>query len=154
MGNRLSLPERLSSSWRDFLSQYTHLIYKWMADRSTRSNVCLEDMSKLLDSLVILQHTNILKCNSHQGNKVATSNHKKSLGLHYHITYRGHFYLTDKFQNLWISGTFFLERCVLFGGLKCTSSIGKSTFGTPKLVHYSEVISIVSFIQSEVRLLL
>ncbi len=29
---------------------------------------------------------------------------------------------------------------------RCTSSIGKSTFGTLKLVHYSEVISIVSFI--------
>ncbi len=29
----------------------------------------------------------------------------------------------------------------------CTSSIGKSTFGTPKLVHYLDVISIVSFIQ-------
>ncbi len=25
--------------------------------------------------------------------------------------------------------------------------IGKSTFGTPKLVHYSEVVSIVSIIQ-------
>ncbi len=32
--------------------------------------------------------------------------------------------------------------------LRRLSSVGKSTFGTSKLVHYSEVISIASIIQS------
>ncbi len=42
----------------------------------------------------------------------------------------------------------FVERLSFIGGLECTKTIGKSPFGTLKLVLCSEVISFVSLIRS------